>query len=178
MYRRARTASILRRHAKVVLDKFGVTEPPVPVREIVEGLGAEVRLVSFEDRQQISGMIIRGEDHVIIGVNINHPENRRRFTIAHECGHFLLHKSKELYIDKEFSVQLRGRKASAAVDPDEIEANRFAAELLMPYDMLVKDLSKKWIDIENEAEIQKLSNKYKVSRQAMTFRIQNLLQDL
>lgn len=182
MRRTARTSKILRRYATKILEDFGVSEPPVPVKEIAEWLGAEVRFTSFSDDEEISGMIIRSENEVIIGVNIKHHENRRRFTISHECGHFVLHKSKNLYIDKTFSVAFRGRNSSEATDPDEIEANRFAAELLMPYKLLSNDIFDDGVfgvsmDIESENKIRMLADRYEVSPQAMTFRLQNIFQD-
>jgi Zn-dependent peptidase ImmA (M78 family) len=64
-----------------------------------------------------------------------------------------------------------------AVDPKEIEANRFAAELLMPYNMVLADLKKRPIDVENEEAIRELAQKYQVSVQAMTHRITNLLDE-
>jgi Zn-dependent peptidase ImmA (M78 family) len=62
-----------------------------------------------------------------------------------------------------------------AVDPDEIEANRFAAELLMPYSMLQADLAEHAIDPEDEAEFERLAKRYRVSVQAMTHRIAHVM---
>lgn len=65
--------------------------------------------------------------------------------------------------------------SSLATDPDEIEANRFAAELLMPYDIIFADLATRHIDVEDDYQIRELADKYGVSAQSMTHRITNLL---
>lgn len=119
-------------------------------------------------------MLVRGHGQTVIGVNSLHHPNRQRFTIAHELGHLLLHKD-EVHIDRSFRVNRRDEVSSLAVDPDEIEANRFAAELLMPYNLVMADLLECEIDLEDEDEIRRLAKKYEVSLQAMTHRIINLL---
>lgn len=75
---------------------------------------------------------------------------------------------------RNFSVQRRDENSSLAIDVSEIEANRFAAELLIPYDFIMADLADYNIDIE-ERLIEGLAKKYAVSAQAMTFRLNNLL---
>lgn len=183
MYRRARTSKILRRYAKSILDQYNILKPPIPVKDIANYLGAEVRFVNFEDDKDISGMIIRGDSETIIGVNASHHANRKRFTLAHECGHLLLHKAKSVYVDRSFSVKYRDVNSADGTDIEEIEANRFAAELLMPHDFLLRDvfeghLVQNSIDIENEEGIRALAERYEVSQQAMTFRLQNVFQDI
>ena len=155
-----------------LLDEQKIQKPPVPVEEFAKRLGAEIRYSPLEG--EISGMVFRHEDQVIIGVNSLHHPNRQRFTIAHEIGHVLLHKGVEIHVDRAFRVNLRNDVSSQAVDPEEIEANRFAAELLMPEHMLIQDLRGQEIDFENEADLRRLSLKYQVSLQALTLRLTNL----
>lgn len=169
---RTRTTQFIREQAASVLKNHRVEKPPVPVEEIARALGARVRYSPFEG--ELAGMLIRGDDQIIIGVNSLHHSNRQRFTIAHECGHLLLHKG-EVHIDRSFRINRRGAVSSLAIDPEEIDANRFAAELLMPYDMLLADLPDRNIDVENEDELKPLARKYQVSLQAMTQRITNML---
>ena len=80
-------------------------------------------------------MIYVKEGTPIIGVNALHHPNRQRFTVAHECGHLILHKAqitKEVHVDKDFPMLMRDSVSAAGVNEMEIEANVFAAELLMP----------------------------------------------
>ena len=159
--------------ANQLLKAHRIKQPPVPVEKIAEAMGVRVRFSPVEG--ELAGMLVRGEDQAIIGINSLHHPNRQRFTIAHELGHFLLHEG-EIHIDHKFGINRRDTVSSLAVDPEEIEANRFAAELLMPYEMIMTDLKKRYIDVENEDDIKLLAKKYQVSVQAMTFRIMNLLE--
>ncbi len=175
--KRARTSRILREEAARILKEHRIKKPPVPVESIAAALGARVRYSPFDGDGELAGMLVRGEGQTIIGVNSLHHPNRQRFTIAHECGHLLLHKG-DVHIDRSFHINKRDTVSSQAVDPNEIEANRFAAELLMPFDMVMADLLDRDIDVENEEDIKELARKYEVSLQAMTHRITNLLDDL
>lgn len=158
--------------ARQVLKQCHISSPPVRVEVIARKLAAEIHYEPFEG--DISGMVYRHKDHVIIGVNSTHHPNRQRFTIAHEIGHVLLHKGTEVHIDRTYRVNMRNDISSQAVDRDEIEANRFAAALLMPEHMLIDDLQDMEIDSENGDNVGALANKYEVSLQAMTLRLQNL----
>lgn len=174
--RKARSASVIREEAAQILKEHKIKKPPIPVEKVAEALGAQVRYSPFEG--ELAGMLVRGEDgQRIIGVNSMHHINRQRFTIAHECGHLLFHKG-DVHIDHAFRVNRRDATSSKAIDPEEIEANRFAAELLMPYTMIAQDLLDHTIDIEDEDAIKELAQKYQVSVQAMTHRITNVLDDL
>ena len=81
--------------------------------------------------------------------------------------------SQETYVDARFIVAARGDRASEGVYSDEIEANAFAAELLMPENWLRSSL-KEPLDEFDDDEIKRLAKDYKVSAQAMTFRLTNL----
>lgn len=170
--RNARTSESIRKEVTLLLRKNKIKKPPVPVDEIAESMGASVRYSPYEG--ELAGMLVRTKGNVVIGVNSLHHPNRQRFTIAHECGHLLLHKG-EVHVDQTFRINKRDEVSSLAIDPEEIEANRFAAELLMPFDMIMADLNDRLIDVENEQDLKGLAQRYEVSLQAMTHRITNLL---
>jgi Zn-dependent peptidase ImmA (M78 family) len=153
-----------------LLKDNGVTKPPVKVQNIASKLGILVRYEPFE--QDISGVLYRDKDTTTIGVNAFHHPNRQRFTIAHEIGHFVLHEIA-IHVDKGFRIVLRDTRSSKATDRLEIEANRFAAELLMPEDMFRRDVDRYLRDFENESELNSLADRYQVSRQAMALRLRN-----
>lgn len=173
--RRARSATKLRQQAEKLLCDCNVIRPPVHVEKVAAHLGATVKYSPFEG--ELAGVLARDDARVVIGVNSSHHPNRQRFTIAHECGHLLLHEG-EAYVDTGFRVNWRDDVSSKAVDHREIEANRFAAELLMPHRMLIADLREHGIDLENEDAIKSLAKRYGVSEQAMTHRISNLMEEL
>ena len=172
--RKPRKAETLRPFAIRLLSECGINDAPVPVEHIARRLGAEIRYSPFDG--ELAGMLVRREDRpAVIGVNSAHHTNRQRFTIAHECGHLRLHGGKEVHIDRTFRVNVnrRDERSAQAVDPDEIEANRFAAELLMPHDMILDDIIE--FDIEDDEDLEELAAKYQVSVQALTYRINSLL---
>jgi Zn-dependent peptidase ImmA (M78 family) len=159
-----------------LLSTFGVRNPPVPVDRIAKGLGAQLRFSPLDD--ELSGMIYISDGTPIIGINSLHHPNRQRFSIGHEIGHLLLHRnliSGKVHVDKEFRIQLN-RDATSALGTDklEIQANRFSAELLMPTTWFLQALATKPFDIENEAPFEEIAHKFRVSRQALDFRIRTL----
>jgi Zn-dependent peptidase ImmA (M78 family) len=155
-----------------LLQLADVNEPAIPVERMARLLGAQLRYVPFEG--DLSGLLSQEQGRIIIGVNELHPKTRQRFTIAHELGHLELHHPSELHIDHHYRILLRSERSSQAIDPEEIEANAFAAELLMPQTMLEKDIGEQAIDYEDDEMIRELAHRYKVSLQAMIFRLTNL----
>jgi Zn-dependent peptidase ImmA (M78 family) len=166
----------IRKLTEDLLEKHGVTRPPVPVDQIARKLGAEIRRQPTE--ADLSGFLLRDTERVIIGVNSNHPSTRSRFTIAHELGHFLLHEGERMHVDRTgpmSRIRLRGEVASQGTDLDEREANLFAAELLMPAKFITRDLEQiKEPGLEDDALMKRLAKSYGVSVQALTFRLDYL----
>lgn len=164
-----------KRKAQQLLQEVGTTEPPVHVELLAEHVGARVRYEPFSG-ENLSGMAYRQPDgKLFIGVNALHPRNRQRFTIAHEIAHLVLHQQEDLHIDEAFTINLRSDRSSLAVDEREIEANQFAAELLMPVTWLEADLQERKVDLESGDEvIEELAKRYQVSVQAMTIRLSAL----
>jgi len=116
--------------ARQLLEEVGWTSLPVDPQQIAEQLGIVVANAPMTD--DVSGMLVREPDRTVIGVNENHHDNRKRFTIAHEIGHLRLHKGRSVIMDSDVRMNFRDKVASLATDREEIEANRFAAALLMP----------------------------------------------
>jgi Zn-dependent peptidase ImmA (M78 family) len=154
-----------------LLNNSGVSKAPVPVQRIARDLNIDVRF--SPTREDVSGALVVKSGAAFIAVNDTHHENRQRFTIAHEIGHFCLHNPKEgVHFDEDFLVYGRNGKSSLASDPQEIEANQFAAELLMPQQFLMTDFSSMKGALEDI--VMRLAKKYKVSPQAMEYRLANL----
>jgi Zn-dependent peptidase ImmA (M78 family) len=162
----------IQRAVNELLDKFNVIKPPVPVRQIARGLGA--RIYQEEQEGNISGFIYRSGSETVIGVNTRQASVRQRFTIAHECGHLVLHDLNELHVDRDFVIRLRSNLSSLGLDKDEMEANRFAAELLMPTRLLKGDLEGVSLDLTDDNMFRSLAKRYGVSVQALTIRLTGL----
>jgi Zn-dependent peptidase ImmA (M78 family) len=162
------------RRANLVLEQFDMVIAPVPVDRLARLLGAIVKFSPLD--KELSGMIFIRNDHPIIGVNSLHHSNRQRFTIAHELGHLLLHREhleNKVHVDKQFRVLLRDKNASAGVDRMEVEANQFAAELLIPSALLHNAIQEEF-DIDDESFFEDLAKRFKVSKQMLEYRIRNL----
>jgi Zn-dependent peptidase ImmA (M78 family) len=156
-----------------LLARQGIDTPPVAVDEVAASLGVAVRKQPLEENVS-AVLVLKPGGTPVIGVNAHHHANRQRFSIAHELGHFVLHgETSELFVD-EFMVRFRDAKSSLAIDPKEIEANTFAASLLMPEHMLRADLTKREFSALDEAAVRSLALRYGVSEQALTFRLVNL----
>ena len=159
--------------SRQLLESSGISRAPIPVEQIAKALMIEVKY--SPGRPDVSGALVRDGKSAVIAVNSAQHENRQRFTIAHEIAHFLLHKGTNLHFDEDFSVNYRDALSSAAKDDLEIEANQFAASLLMPSHFIRKDMTRFISDgSDPEDAIQSLSIKYKVSKRAMEFRLLNL----
>jgi Zn-dependent peptidase ImmA (M78 family) len=156
-----------------LLQKYKIKTPAIPVDKIAEGEGASILVKHFKN--EISGLLMREGQHAIIAVERNQPSTRKRFTIAHELGHLMLHEGKEIRVDTGFRINLRSPDSSTAEDVEEIESNAFAASLLMPEVFLRRDLEDETLEIEDAEFVRRLSKRYDVSTQAMTLRLVNLL---
>lgn len=164
--------------AQALIDDFGITSAPVPVQRIAEYLG--IKLTRYQGSGVSGVLVIDQVGKATIGYNPTESIVRQRFTIAHELGHYVLHRNptanKEvLFIDKDFKFQVELRKEGGEyMNPrNEVEANAFAAALLMPEDLL-RNESLNYNDLGELQVIKKLSMKFQVSSIAMTYRISNL----
>lgn len=154
-----------------ILKRFGITEPPVPAENIARGLGAQITYEPFEG--EISGMLLRDQDTLVIGVNSRHAPTRQRFTVAHEIGHILIHEGRPVFIDRFVRVNFRDGESST----EEREANAFAAELLMPHDLIISAADSvllKRPEYTPEKLVRVLARQFEVSLAAMQYRLINL----
>lgn len=144
---------------------------PVDVYRVASDLGLTVVEQDFED--QVSGVLVLKGKRGTIGVNKNHHLNRKRFTIAHEIGHYRLHHDGDVFIDAT-PVFFRDTTSADGSSPQEIAANAFAAELLMPEHWLRGLLRERPIDAFDEGAMRQVANLFGVSTQALTIRLTHL----
>ena len=167
------------REAKRVLSEANTKRLPVDVHAL-----AKRHAVIWEKEMDdgISGMLIplaqpvRGKYWAIV-VNESHAEVRQRFTIAHEFGHLLLHGFTTPHADRGFKVRFRSTRSSDGTIAEEIEANQFAAELLMPRDLLLNRLTGMEMDFTDADDdvLSDIAAEFEVSKQALSIRLSNLL---
>jgi len=137
---------------------------PVRIISIAHEMGIRVFKVEY-NTDDISGNIVYDEEYggdsgYAIYVNKKHSDVRRRFTTAHEIAHYVLHEDSigDGIVDDALYRSGLSNKL-------EVEANTFAANILMPLSLLTKQLE------EGIFDINKLSEKFKVSSQAMSIKL-------
>lgn len=149
-----------------LLEKSAIRRPPVPVEKVAEGEGFTI-IREYLD-SDLSGFYVKEMGVPTIGVNVAHAPVRQRFTIAHELGHALLHANE--HYDREFR---RDHMSSSAVDPDEMDANAFAASLLMPADW-VREKWAETTDLLDDQWLGRTARQFGVSSQSLMYRLENL----
>ncbi len=162
------TRNEIEQKAHSILAELGLLAMPVNPASVADRLGIAVNAAVFE-RPGIHGMAFKKDSKTQIYVNANDPPYRRRFTIAHELGHALLQlgEAKEgKFVDTDAEYLFRTTDQNG-YSPEEIEANQFAAALLMD-EGLVREAAKETLDVEE------LARKFSVSPEAMGIRLKNL----
>lgn len=154
------------------LDDMGIRQIPVNPEAIAEKLGLSLKYEYFQD--DLSGVLMRRNGRAIIAVNANDPVSRRRFTIAHELGHYVLEHQGDVFVDR--TILRRDARSSNAVDRQEIEANAFAAALLMPEEQVIRHANR-ILDmghLDPQDIPNRLAKMFLVSEQAMRYRMTGL----
>lgn len=120
--------------------------PAGPVRSLAQWLEAAGCLLIGEDfgTPRVDGMSQWSGDHPVILYNVAMPRDRIRLTLAHELGHLVLHSG------------------AVGFDDVEDEANSFAAEFLMPAEVIRPSLRNL-----NVGRLLDLKREYGVSMQAL-----------
>jgi Zn-dependent peptidase ImmA (M78 family)/DNA-binding XRE family transcriptional regulator len=149
--------------AREILRKLRRTRPPIDVNSIAREIGVAVFPRPFP--QSLSALLLRYGDGAFIGVNNHQAPVRQRFSVAHELGHFVLHHDDAHFIDYGVPSSVEGETPGYRWE-HERAANTFAAELLMPSDMVKQDAG--------TASAARLARRYEVSEEAIGFRLANL----
>ena len=152
-------ASDIRRQATRLLDSASVSHEPVSLRDVVSALNLELVGKTREPFTSEAALEPLGDGRAIVP-NGAGDSGRKRFTIAHEIGHFVLHQ--------EGCRPEPGAAVNEAGRVEEREADAFAAELLMP-EPLVREAVR-----EQGPDSARLAERFEVSRKAMRARLRHL----
>ncbi|MBS0044416.1 ImmA/IrrE family metallo-endopeptidase [Shewanella sp. M16] len=132
----------------------GVSTSPLDVSALTKLLGITMHLEPMDGEE--SGSLVKDKKtgKWVMKVNSLHHFNRQRFTIAHEIGHYIKHSMQsEHFQDKTFF-------RNGETNRMEMEANQFAAELLMPaqdYHLFVETSSAKVEDIAEHFQVSSMA---------------------
>lgn len=140
---------------------------PVPVRSLPARLGIELKAAFLTTG--ISGMLEKSGESFLLTVNASDPDTRQRFTIAHELGHYMLHRhlvGDGLDDDRAYRSTEVGKYHNTLIGPkEEREANKFAANLLMPREAITREKEKVGATVASMATL------FGVSEHAMSIRM-------
>ena len=154
-----RIQEISHRAERLLVDSGCQNQLPIATDKIAEHLGYEaLGFFPSEITQNVSGVV----DHEKKKIAVNKTESARRqhFTIAHEIGHVVLHQGESV-VDYRNSID-------NPMTQKEVEANRFASELLMP-SMFFYEY---WTTFKGS--IDKMASKFGVSDSAIEIRMREL----
>jgi Zn-dependent peptidase ImmA (M78 family) len=144
--------SFSREAARKVIKKYSLT-PPIPIEQILKEQ-FDFNIVLIEATDNISAFVDLNDHY--IGINQNHHNNRQRFTLAHELGHYSLGHKERTYTEY---TQTPGKERSNL----ETEANEFAAELLMPLAVIKK--------VSKDMNVDSMVNYFQVSKEALFYQL-------
>lgn len=160
--------------AKTLLQSCGLYRLPLDVDALASCIGLHVSYTPLDD--DYSGLLVIRDGSAVAHINKLHHPNRQRFSLAHEIGHFVLHENQQTsgesaYVDKSMRLYHRADRESGQDARMEWQANVFAAEVLMPEQLLRSKIFDEGYDLEDEADVSRLAVVLKVSEQALSIRL-------
>lgn len=166
-----------RKSAEKLTENLSIENLPIDPKEMA--IRHKVPVYEEDLEKDVSGLLVWSNNRASIFVNKTEEKKRQRFSIAHELGHYILchyaHQGDHVHVDQGVRILQRNAKSSEGVDSMEIEANQFAASILMPSHLIrikVEEVSGgKTLD---EQMIPKIAESFAVSVQAMTIRLVRL----
>ena len=170
------SVAVARRRAASVIAHYRIESPPVDVEAVATALG--LTLVRDDLGVGVSGLLVSHQGAASVCVHAADHPHRQRFTIAHEIGHFVLRhqfaRGEHVHVDRGIVVSQRGPHSASGVDRKEVEANQFAACLLMPADLVTQEVAACGESPLVDSQVSALASTFDVSEQAMTIRLATL----
>lgn len=147
--------------------KFNL-ELPVNLEWLSDWLKLEVLYLQMED--DVSGFLLSTELHNRVIINSTMPDERKRFTLAHEIAHACLQRCP-CPRPKEWQFHLFGNDDGK--DCQEGFCNEFAADLLMPRPLVIEHC-KQLGHPDRQDKTRVLAARFGVSMHAMRIRLREL----
>ncbi len=136
---RPKTSTKAYLHAQRLLNDIGFDEiTELSMDMLVAGLGS---VLIEQPLKNADGRIVRGKRKSLIKINSDIPyPTRKRFAIAHEIGHLLMHKDLGIHNENSNTLSwFKNTENQLKKGRQELEANEFAVELLMPSELFYKE---------------------------------------
>jgi Zn-dependent peptidase ImmA (M78 family) len=167
----------VRKKAEALLERLEMLSAPIDVHRVARELG--LRVMTANLGAGVAGLLVqRPGSPTVICVHESDPATRQRFTIAHEIGHcHLAHEragDAEIHVDRGIIAQRTARSSEGAVDLNEVEANQFAAALLMPAELIRTRATELSQGPLLDVHVTELAAEFQVSEQAMAIRLVTL----
>jgi len=182
-----------------ILQKYGyqrtpIMAPPIPIEEIID-FTVDIPIIpeAIPDHQGspvLAKLVVKGHPHPIVEIIVNEDkqpffdqhEGVEQYSLAHELGHYVLHidrgslntlllpeaKEQSVVLCRMNSVEERDRNAKRR----ELQAERFAASILMPRDLLREACAD--IDLCQWRNLYRLKDEFHVTITALTNRLKEL----
>lgn len=154
-----------------------LTDIPVPIEDIAQRYGFDISTLALP--ADTTAVIVRAHGRQIIGVNDDHTNQRRRFSVAHSIGHVVMHlparppQCGDAVVDHLTETLIR----TDSLDPQPrcIEANAFASQLLMPRNIVMERFRRSVRKFTmREHLIGEIADAFEVSRTAMGIRLASM----
>ena len=142
-----------------------------PVDPIAISRRFGIKVIYDDLPRDVSGALVKtvNMDFPVIMVDSSEPDVRKRFTVAHELGHYL-YNTFVLKLDGAYEkIDYRGQSSKLGNDREEIFANGFAAALLMPKETMLEKGSSL-----TQTQVLELASKLDVSLEALKYRLKYL----
>ena len=148
----------------------GPATPPVDVWALAEKMGLKVDTSFSFEQLGYSGEIYWDDEAPTVWINTTESPVRQRFTLAHEIGHYILHMLPDFDRKTEFKDKASALRRGGGWDYREMQANRFAASLLMPKALIHEEIQK----LNGVPSKSALAKTFDVSQESMGFRLSKL----
>ena len=162
--------SEIEHRAQQVLLQHGLYSLPIDPVHLANKLGVTVNNAKFAD-DSLAALIAKRGHTTRIFVEQSDPPYRKRFSIAHELGHHFLHLVEDGEIIDKRTDMFREKEPSGGPISEErlreIQANWFAAALLMPAELVR-------IEWDKHLSMSDMAKTFNVSEEAMGYRLDTL----
>lgn len=147
-------------------NEIGIDDPSeISLEDVILAYGG---YLEYKSMGAVDGRIVYGKKISSIYINSEiQYEGRRRFALAHELGHLLMHKDSPIHDDNISLNWFNNTEKQLKKGMQEYEANQFASEYLMPTALFLNEVNGKVFSPEL---IRKLANRFNASLTAVAFK--------